>query len=78
MRSSPQFRRRRTLAALLLRSMPALVPGLLPAQARSVSTQRPTVAAADTTLWALIVETMLLDTRKHLAMLRFVKRQAGR
>jgi hypothetical protein len=30
--------------------------------------------AADTTLWALIIDSMLLDTQKHLTMLRFVER----
>ncbi len=52
MRSSPQTWRRRTLAALILSSLSALLPALLPAQARSASTQRPAMAAdADTTLW---------------------------
>jgi hypothetical protein len=31
----------------------------------------------DTTLWALLVDTMQLDTAKHLTMLRFIERQAG-
>lgn len=32
----------------------------------------------DTTLWALLVDTMQLDTAKHLTMLRFVERHATR
>lgn len=32
----------------------------------------------DTTLWALLVDTMRLDTEKHLAMLRFVEKHAKR
>lgn len=31
----------------------------------------------DTTLWALLVETMQLDTEKHLAILNFVEKQAA-
>ena len=30
----------------------------------------------DTTLWALLVDTMQLDTAKHLTLLRFVERHA--
>lgn len=33
---------------------------------------------ADTTLWALLVDTMRLDTEKHLAILKFVEKQARR
>ena len=29
---------------------------------------------ADTTLWALVIDTMLLDTRKHATMLRFLEK----
>jgi hypothetical protein len=32
----------------------------------------------DTTLWALLVDTMRLDTEKHLTMLRFVEQHAKR
>jgi rubrerythrin len=31
----------------------------------------------DTTLWALLVDTMQLDTAKHLTLLRFVERHAA-
>jgi hypothetical protein len=29
---------------------------------------------ADTTLWVLVVDLMLLDTKKHATMLRFLER----
>ncbi len=29
---------------------------------------------ADTTLWALVIDMMLLDTKKHATMLRFLER----
>lgn len=32
---------------------------------------------ADTTLWGLLVELMLLDTEKHATILRFLERHAG-
>lgn len=34
--------------------------------------------AADTTLWALLVDTMRIDTDKHIAILRFVEKHAKR
>ena len=32
----------------------------------------------DTTLWSLLVDLMQRDTQKHIAILRFVRKHAGR
>ncbi len=46
--------------------------------ARSLKRLRRTVRpVADTTLWSLIVETMELDTRKHMAILKHLQKMAG-